>query len=139
MYTIMCYINNALPLVGWRDIQKHTPVLQKEMPPLTTSKVLTHLSCGIMPGTAGPILYNCSCDLIRLIIPKVRTEFGQNSFHFAAANDWKSVQNTLKLTDLTLLNMSLTSLSRPFLRRTSSNLHRIAVHCCTQSRSPTFT
>ncbi len=39
-----------------------------------------------------------STNLICLIIPKARTVFGRNAFRFAAALDWNTLQNTLKLT-----------------------------------------
>ena len=38
-------------------------------------------------------------------IPKARTVFGQNSFRFAAANDWNSLQNSLKLPALPSLHI----------------------------------
>lgn len=60
-----------------------------------------------------------SSDFIMLIIPKVRTVFGRNSFRFAAANDWNTLQNTLKLTALTSLNML------------KQNLQQVIVDCCT--------
>lgn len=41
-----------------------------------------------------------SCNLIKFVVPKFSTVFGRNAFRFAAANDWNSLQNNLKLSAL---------------------------------------
>ena len=42
-----------------------------------------------------------SSELIKLINRHSRTNFGRNSFNFAAAFDWNTIQDTLKLTAFT--------------------------------------
>ena len=46
-----------------------------------------------------------SSEFFTLSIPKARTVFAQNSFRFAAANDWNSLQNSLKLSALPSLHI----------------------------------
>jgi hypothetical protein len=46
---------------------------------------------------ALPVRNLRSSRVISLVIPKVKTSFGQSSFQFAAASNWNELQKTLKL------------------------------------------
>ena len=60
-----------------------------------------------------------SSAFINLSIPKVRTVFGRSAFRFAAAFDWNTLQNTLKLSVFTSLSVF------------KQNLLQITVDSCT--------